>query len=122
VGLVTVADLLRLRYGPVSVGNITDAFLDQGTWSGSFRPSIGDSDDPSVERVRQFIGFCKRWHDRLASGEDVDASEFDRFADPLTSGLWETEGQDGISSVVDQAPVFSGDEISWRYEAQRPVP
>jgi hypothetical protein len=115
--LVAVADLLRLRYGPVSVGNIADPFVHQGTWFGSFRPSVDDEDSPIAEQVREFVGFCKRWHDRLASGEDVNASDFDRFTDMLTSGLWATEGQDGIASVVDQAPVFSGDEISWRYEA-----
>src|SRR5262249_29436551 len=101
--LVTVADLLRLRYGSVRVGDIADAFLDQGTWFGSFRPSFEDPEGPSAERLREFIGFCKRWHDRLGSGEDADASEFDGFTDLLTSGLWTTEDQNGIASVVDQA-------------------
>jgi hypothetical protein len=69
--------------------------------------------DPTMRRLQDFIAFCEGWHARLDSGEDVDASEFDRFSDVLTSGLWATEARDGTIRAVHEAPVFYDSEVTW---------
>lgn len=102
---------MRLFYDSTLVGEISDAFTDQGTWFGTFRQKLGDQG----ERLREFIDFCKAWHERLGAGEGGDASDFDNFGEVVTSGLWKVESNDGTVVTIEGCPVFIEDEITWSY-------
>ncbi len=106
-----------LRHGPISVGEIADAFCGEGatqTWFGQFAQCTAPANDTTEKRARDFVAFCKEWHARLDAGEDVDASEFDLFfGDLLESGLWAVQSPDGAVTAID-TPVFYADEITWR--------
>jgi len=105
---------LQLHYDKIYVGDITDAFCDQATWLGRFQSRLDSGADILQKRLHDFIVFCEDWHKRLAAGIGGDASEFDQFRDLLTSGLWFTLSSDAAVSKIDQAPSFTGGELSWR--------
>jgi hypothetical protein len=105
---------LELRYGLILVGEIADPFLHQNTWFGSFRQRVSQECGSTEQRLCEFISFCNDWDARNNRGDDADASEFEQFDDVLNSGLWYTRTNDGAVSRIDQAPFFSGDEISWQ--------
>jgi len=106
---------MLLFYGSVVVGEITDYFEHQGTWFGSFRAGLPVSCDPTTERLREFIEFCKDWYARSGSESGADVSEFDRFQDIVACGSWSTRTEGEVFSVLD-APMFAGGFcglISW---------
>jgi hypothetical protein len=106
---------LKLRYGEIILGDILDAYCGEfatQTWFGEFFPCLTGGSTPE-RQLRDLIAFCKEWHVRLDAGEDVDAAEFDRFADLLKSRLWNTESPDGTVDAID-APVFYDNHITWR--------
>jgi hypothetical protein len=105
---------LQLYYDKILVGDIIDAFCDQATWFGSFQSRLDLGADILQMRLHDFIVFCEDWHKRLADGIGGDASEFDQFRDVLTSGLWFIHASDAAVSKIDQAPSFTGGELSWR--------
>ena len=111
----SVKSLLRLRYGAIVVGEITDPFRDQNTWFGFFRHTVATPSHPTQQRLSDYIAFCKEWHVGIDLGEDVDASDFDRFGDVTTSGLWSTEAPDGTLREIHGAPVFYDGEVTWNY-------
>ena len=104
-----------LFYDDAVIGTIDGAFVSDGTWFGDFHPASDDRSDDRLVRLREFIEFCREWHARLAT-DDADASEFDRFADLISSGLWHVRMADGSDQKIFEAPVFIGNEISWRTE------
>jgi hypothetical protein len=108
-------DTLRLRYGTIVVGQISGPFCHQNTWFGLFQASTDAPSDTTERRLRDYIAFCEEWQARLDSGEDVDASDFDRFGDVLTSGLWRTESPGGTLRAILEAPVFHDGEVTWTY-------
>src|SRR4051794_22037052 len=105
---------LQLYFGPVLVGVVIDVIEHQGTWFGMLAPALAAERDPTERRVREFIAFCEDWNARCAADLDVNASEFDRFSDLFTSGLWRTQAPDGTVSTIGGAPNFlGGGKISW---------
>jgi hypothetical protein len=110
-----MSKLLRLLYGSLVVGEIIDPFCDQDTWFGSFRPTVVIPGNLNEQRLGEFVAFCEQWHDRLASGEVGDASDFDRFGDVILPGKWRTEDPDGIIRAIHKAPVFCSGEVTWHY-------
>ena len=113
-----MGDLLQrfeLQYGPVRLGQITDAFCgDPGaeTWFGNFsaNPEAGSSDLES--RVREFIALSQEWHERMDCGEEIDASDFESFEDIVKSSAWVIQGPDESIMKI-RCPVFSSGEVSW---------
>jgi hypothetical protein len=89
------------------VGRIKDTFLSDMTWYGVFIPA-----DEMPNPVRDFIVFCKSWHDRLKKGYPHSAEEFDSYRDILASGLWQTRGPEGQSEFINDI-VFVEDDVSW---------
>jgi hypothetical protein len=107
---------MKLLYGEVVVGTIDGAFVSDGSWFGDFLQEPVIDGDRVIIRVAEFIEFCKEWHERLAAGADADASEFEQFADLLSSGSWHMRAIDGSDRAIVEAPVFIGNEITWRTE------
>jgi len=108
---------LRLCYGAIVLGTISDIVEHQGTWSGQFRRTLSTAQNSTEQRLDEFIEFCSDWHSRLRDADAADASEFDRFRDVFESGLWYTEYPDGTVNRIADAPVFMDGwcgEISWR--------
>ena len=108
-------DDLRLQYGGIAVGDLTVVFMSDGTWYGDFRQTLTSPSNPIEQRILEYITFCKDWNVRSYAEDDVDASEFDRFSDLLSSGLWRTQAPDGTVGGISHAPIFRGDEVSWVY-------
>jgi hypothetical protein len=105
---------LKLEYGPLVVGDVTDVFEHQGTWFGTFRPAISAARGPVEFRICEFIDFSKDFNARAAEDEDTDAKEFDRFDDLLSSGSWRVRDPSGAITEIKHAPNFlGGEEISW---------
>lgn len=105
---------MKLFYGHLVVGTIEEAFVSDGTWFGEFLPEPQAGREQAGIRVSEFIKFCQDWHDRLAKGADPDATEFEQFADLISSGLWHVRTTDGSDQAIVEAPVFTGTEITWR--------
>ena len=105
--------VLQLYFGQVLVGTVMDPFYSDETWGGSFNQAVS-SETGQRERLYKFIAFCKGWHVRLDASENPDASEFAQFGDLLKSDLWYTMSGDARRLVLDGAPVFYDDQISWR--------
>lgn len=105
-----------LWYRDVLVGHVRDAFLSEGTWFGRFEPAFRPDDGGLPGRLREYVRFCENWNERQLAGLG-DVEEFERYADVITSGLWETEDAAGERRRVLDAPVFFvGNEISWRLD------
>lgn len=109
---------LQLQLGPDVVGVAEGAFCSDLTWYAVFRPA---PDMPA--RVREFVAFCKEWHERLRTERPCDASEFDPWIDIYTSPEWRAVSPDGRSRRLN-GPVFVEGEVTWREEpdAERPSP
>jgi len=105
---------LQLFYDNLLVGDIAAPLLHQGTWFGDFRQVVATQDSTLAQRVCDFIAFCREWHARLATQASCEASEFDQFSDLVRSGLWFTRDADGVAARIEEAPVFTDGEISWR--------
>jgi hypothetical protein len=107
----------KLQYDDIEVGDIADAFVSDETWHGTFHLSILTECSEIECRLMEFITFCKEWHNRLKQDQEYDASEFDSYKDVLCSGLWvavPVTPYNGAVHQINEAPVFVGDEISWR--------
>jgi hypothetical protein len=104
---------LQLRYGPLLVGEIEEAFWSDNTGYGVFRPTSPASDDPIVRRVREYIVFSEDWHRRLLAEAEYSASEWDAFRDVYDSEVWHTVAPDGAVSRIG-GPVFVDGELTWR--------
>jgi hypothetical protein len=107
----------KLKYDDIELGEIADAFVSDETWSGTFHLYFVNRCSEVECRLIEFITFCKEWHNRLRTGQEYNASEFDSFKDVLCSGLWvavPVTPSDGTAHQIDEAPVFVDDEISWR--------
>ncbi len=104
---------LLLRFGPHVVGEIEGAFWSDNTGYGVFRPALGNSNDPTLQRLREYIAFSEEWHARLMGEQPHSASEWDEFRDVYDSGLWNTVGPEGVVSHIG-GPVFVEGEVTWR--------
>ena len=106
---------MQLRFGSIAVGDITDAFENDGTWFGKIRWTLPIDDVPTSQRLQEFAEFCKDWFARCGSSRSADAGEFDRFDEVVSSGNWIIEDTDGIYRL-ENAPMFAdgtNGEISW---------
>lgn len=100
---------MKLFYDQSEIGTITDEFIHQGTWFGTFR----EMDGTEHPRVHEFIVFTDRWNERLQTGDDPDPDEFQqRFGDLMSSGRWSVVDASGAVTSI-ETPLFTGDEISW---------
>jgi hypothetical protein len=107
----------KLKYGDIELGDIAEAFVSDETWYGTFHLYHVKKCSDMECRLIEFITFCKDWHNRLGTGKEYDASEFDSYKDILSSGLWAAIPvtlSDGTVHQIYEAPVFVEDEISWR--------
>ena len=105
---------LQLNYDDVPVGEIADPFYHQGTWFGCLHQIVAAQDGPLARRICDFIAFCREWSARIAVKAPCEASEFDQYSDVVQSGGWFTRDADGTIAKIEEAPVFTNGEISWR--------
>lgn len=105
---------LQLYFGSILVGYVEGPFEHQGTWFGMLRRVPLDEGEPTQRRLSEYLTFCQAWHDRLAAGEEPEASEFDAFSDVLTSGLWYARDEREAVTPIREAPVLVDDELSWQ--------
>jgi hypothetical protein len=105
----------HLEFDGLNVGFAVHAIEHQGTWIGQFNafPSSADVGDA---RVREFITLCRNWHERIDAGEDPSADEFDAFQDIISSEKWWAIDETGCKSRIVEAPVFVGNDVSWRFD------
>jgi len=105
-----------LFFGDLIVGTIRDAFESDGIWFGVLECQLSSTDGALARRVLDFIWFCEDWNERVRRDDpSSNVSEFDAYADLLTSGRWATKTADGKTSQIDQAPVFfKNGEMSWK--------
>jgi hypothetical protein len=103
-----------LRYGPHVVGEVTEPFCSDDTWFGGFTLVAYPAVSAIPARLCEFVEFSRSWHARIKSGLEPEGSEFDRFKDLLSSGLWRVELPNGDAQEIAEAPVFVEDEVSWR--------
>jgi hypothetical protein len=105
---------LRLYFGAVLVGEIRDAFCDQGTWFGEFRPALTGEAGGTGRRLRDFIAFCMDGNARVSDDRPHDVSEYDAFGDLIGPGLWQTRTSEGVIMAIQDAPNFyAPGELSW---------
>jgi hypothetical protein len=112
-----MATVLRLYYGDLLVGRITDAFASDDTWFGICELVLNRGSGPREDRVLQFIQFSEEWHARLKASplNPPDAFEFRQFSELTATGVWNVRPDNGdVASEID-APVFpGGGEVTWR--------
>jgi hypothetical protein len=102
------------------IGHIRDVHFSDDTWYGSFEGAPRSQESPLLARILDFISFSEDWNGRVERNpaNPPDASEFGRYSDLLTSGLWFTRSPQGDASHIAEAPVFfSGGEVTWRTQA-----
>jgi hypothetical protein len=106
---------LVLAYGAMTVGYIDDAFESDATWFGMFKKAVSPDGGVLQRRLSEFIDFCVDWNARTKDNPDPPAaSEFDRYSDLLTSGLWTTTNADGqVRKLLDAPVFFRGNEVTW---------
>jgi hypothetical protein len=104
----------QLCFGHVVIGQITEVFEHQGTWFGAFRPAFFAAPGPLERRLCEFMAFSEDFNARAAAAQNTDSSEFDRYDDILTSGLWRVLAPSGAISKIRDAPNFlRNGEVSW---------
>jgi hypothetical protein len=103
---------LLLCFGPHVVGQIEQPFYSDNTGHGLFRPALGNSGDPTVRRLCEYIAFSEDWHARLKTEQPYSAAEWDEFRDVYDSGLWKTVTPDGTVCHI-SGPVFVEGEVTW---------
>jgi len=107
---------LQLHFGTHRVGALSRVYDSDFNWYGTFQPAA-----EMPPRLRDFIAFCKEWHQRLDAGRPHNAAEFDAWRDIHGSGEWQTVASDGTVKWI-TGPVFWPDgTIVWR-EAKKGVP
>jgi hypothetical protein len=67
----------QLWYDAILVGSISEAFLEDETWYGKFCLSIAEREGERQLRLCDFIGFSKKWNERIRRNEKAEAREFD---------------------------------------------
>jgi hypothetical protein len=106
---------LTLLYGNKAVGVVKEPFLSDGTWYGTVHIETVGTKDEADRRLIEYIRFVEDWNERVRSGGDASADEFDSYSDLTASGMWATKDANGEITPIIEAPVFfRGDEISWR--------
>jgi hypothetical protein len=106
---------LRLWYGDVEVGQIKNAFLNDGMWYGTLELELSCQDRKLGRRINDYITFVEDWNERVRRADQADTSEFDRYSDLVKSGLWFTRNEEGAVSYIRETPIFfAGNELSWR--------
>jgi hypothetical protein len=107
---------LTLRYGRYVIGQIEDIICSDHTYHGTFKKSFASADDPTLLRVAEYIAFCEAWNEgtRTVNRDPPSSSEFDRYADIVSSGLWTAESPSMTIMVADAPVFFLGNEVSWR--------
>jgi hypothetical protein len=108
---------LQLYYGRIRVGEITNIFPADETWYGKFTASITREDGPLYARILDYIEFCRNWNEQVKSNpsEPPEASDFEKFADMISTDDWSVKSVEGDRFRILDAPNFFEDrQISWR--------
>jgi hypothetical protein len=92
---------LQIFYDQILIGDIADAFEDQNTWFGDFSQRVDGQAGRLQQRLSDFIAFSKDWNRRCATSEAYEPSEFEKFSELLTSGLWLTKAPNGAVERLD---------------------
>ena len=104
----------QLLYGDLVVGDLTDAYEDQGNWYGNFSPAISESRGPLERRICEFIAFCEDFNAQCRTAEDPGPEGFDRFCDLHSTPSWRVRAPSGAVSVIEGFPNFLGDGfVGW---------
>ncbi|HEX9063140.1 MAG TPA: hypothetical protein VF941_23450 [Clostridia bacterium] len=108
-------EILKLYCEKKLVGFVKQPFFSDDTWYGVFETAILDGTVDFEKRIMYFINFSRDWNRRIEEdcGNLPDASEFDQFDDLINNSSWVVETHEGNYNI-DKAPVFYGNEISWR--------
>lgn len=94
---------------------LATTFESQDTWYATWHLEPLKSNPAIRERIIDFISFSNDWHERIAS---ADPHEFSQFSDVVAEKAWQVELSDGTRLSIDKAPVFYGsDEVSWKVVA-----
>lgn len=103
----------EVHYRGALVCVVHRAFESDGTWYGADcaiapRPEVG-------AEAWDFVAFCRDWHRRLDEAPDAppDGGEFTRFGTVVDGPDWTVVLPDRVLRVLG-APVFAGDQVSWR--------
>ncbi len=106
----------EVRYRGALVCVVHRVFESDGTWYGADcafapRPEVG-------AEAWDFVWFCRDWHRRLDEAPDASpgAGEFAPFGTLVDGSDWSVVLPDRVQRVLG-APVFAGDEVSWRVRA-----
>jgi hypothetical protein len=112
-----MASTLELYYGKIRIGEITDSFSTDETWYGRFAGLSTQNESPIYVRIMNFIDFCRDWNVRVKrdTANPPDASEFDKFADLVSTDNWSVKSPSGSGYKLVEAPnFFENGEITWR--------
>jgi hypothetical protein len=115
---------MRLLFGRLRVGEISNPFFSDQTWYGDFLPAPSIGTDAVGQRILAYKTFCEGWNERVHANPDSppDASEFDEYLDLTASAEWQILDEDGVTSHHVGCPVFfRGGDFSCRsWEFLRP--
>lgn len=111
---------LTLWHNDLLVARLSNAFPHQGTWFANYSLAINGHVDAHAQRILEYIAFCKNFNCRIASGDDHDFDEFDRFQDVSECSQWRATLANDLIIPMEGQLGFIDDQVMWQHPETHP--
>ncbi|MEZ6132414.1 MAG: hypothetical protein R3C59_27435 [Planctomycetaceae bacterium] len=111
---------LTLWHDSLLVAHLNNVFPHQGTWFADYVLSIDGRTDEHSRRILEYMSFCKDFNRRIASGDDHDFNEFDRFQDVSDCSHWRATLPNGLTIPMEGQLGFIDEQVTWQHPETQP--